>query len=72
MEEIYADIPEDVRSRARFVWDMAIRQPSLYDMVKVLDNFTKACVDEYEREFVEFYFNARIMEADNASITREW
>lgn len=60
MNEIFAEIPEEVKNRAKFIFDMAIRQTNVMKAVQVLQNYTETCEDEEEREFVEFYFKTRM------------
>ena len=60
MDEIFVDIPDEVKNRAKFVFDMAIHQTDLMKAVQVLQNYTQTCTDEDERKFVEFYFRTRM------------
>lgn len=65
MIEIFENIPEEVKSRAAFIFDMAMRQKYVPDIIKVLNEYTDTCSDEEEREFVEFYFTMRFEELMN-------
>ena len=71
MIELYADIPQAVKDRTAFVFQMALRQPNILQAVKVLHDFTAACIDEYEREYVEFYFNMRMEQLKNGNTNNQ-
>lgn len=60
MEEIFPNIPDYMRKNAELVADLAFRQKDAASVIKVLNNYTKACPTQEEQEFVEFYFNMRM------------
>ena len=65
MIQIFENIPDEVKNRAEFMFNMSIQQP-LPVAAKMLNEYINACSDEEEKEFVEFYFNMR-MEQLNGS-----
>ena len=65
MIEIYADIPERVRKQAKFIFDIATVKLDATRAIKILNNYLNTITDEYEREFVMFYFDTRIKELLN-------
>lgn len=67
MIEIFEDISEQARQRAKFMFEMALRQPTLLETVKVLENYTRNCPTEREQEFVEFYFNMKLEQLKNGN-----
>lgn len=68
MIEIFEDIPQEIKDQASFVFEMALLQPDLLSAVNVLKNYTNACRNEREKEFVEFYFNMRMENLLNENI----
>lgn len=60
MIELFENISEKSRKQAEFMFDMAMRQPNITSALKVLNDYTNACFDEKEKQFVEFYFNFRM------------
>ena len=67
MEELFAQIPDSIREQVKFVFDMAMLQPTLKDAVHVLNEYTNTCVDAEEKEFTEFYFNLRMEQLKNGN-----
>lgn len=60
MVEIFEDIPQRVKDQAELIFELALLQPNLVSAVKTLNDYTNICVDDREREFVEFYFNMKM------------
>lgn len=72
MIEIFENIPQDVKDRTKFIFDMAIRNQKLPEMVKLLNEYTENCINEEEKEFVQFYFNLRMENLLNGSNNGKW
>ena len=72
MIEIFDDISERAKDWARFTFDMALRQPDLPSAIKVLNDYTNACLDEREQEFVEFYFKLKLENLLNGNNNNQW
>lgn len=60
MEELFKDITEEQRAQVKMVADTAFSQNDPMLIVKLLNNYTKNCATDYERDFAEFYFNMRM------------
>lgn len=60
MVEIFEDIPQRVKDQAELIFELALLQPNLISAVKTLNDYTNTCIDDREREFVEFYFNMKM------------
>ncbi len=58
--EIFNDIPEEVKDKAKFWFEVAFAQPSIVSTIRMLKEYRDSCTDEYERSFVDFYFNMRM------------
>ena len=71
MVEIFKDIPQSVKDRAEFIFDITIGSKYIPDVVKVLNDYTNSCVNEEEKEFVQFYFNLRLQELLNGNISNK-
>lgn len=67
MTEIFADIPEWVKLQAQSWFDLAIRQKNPGVGVKMLNDYKNSTLSDYEREFVDFYFQLRMEEILNAN-----
>lgn len=67
MIEIFENVPERAKKQAEFIFDMAIRHSSLPTIVKILNDYTNTCIDEEERDFVNFYFNMRMEQMLNGN-----
>lgn len=72
MIEIFDDIPERVREQVRVVFDLAIRQKTLPQIIKVLKEYTDNCINEREQEFADFYFSMRMEELLNENHNDQW
>ena len=66
MEEIFSEIPEDAKSRAKFMFEMAMRQPDIIKMINILNTYLESCVNEEERNFADFYFNTQLERLQDA------
>lgn len=69
MEEIFSNIPDEIKQQAQFVFNMALRQKNILHTIKVLEEYTKTCANEEEQKFVEFYFNMRMEQLKNGNFT---
>lgn len=67
MTEIFADIPKWVKLQAQSWFDLAIRQKNPSVGVKMLNDYKNSTLSDYEREFVDFYFQLRMEEILNAN-----
>ncbi len=67
MIEIFDNIPERTKKQAEFIFDMAMRHSNLPTVVKILDNYTNTCINEEEKEFLNFYFNMRMEQMLNGN-----
>ena len=65
MIEIYSDIPEWVKLQAKSWFDLALRQKNPGVGIKMLNDYKNSTLSDYEREFVDFYFNLRMEELLN-------
>ena len=66
-EEIFQDISKEFKACAEFIFNMAARQTNPQSALKILNNFTNICVNEEEKQFVEFYFNLRMEQLLNGN-----
>lgn len=65
MIEIFDNIPDDVKRRAKMVFDLALHLHTPTAMASFLDGYANSCQNEEEHEFVNFYFNMRMAELLN-------
>ena len=69
MVEIFADIPEHIKELAKNWVDLALRQKSPIDAIKMITEFANSCNTEEEKEFIDFYFRLRLEQLQNESDT---
>ena len=67
MVELFSDIPQEVRDRAKFWVDMSLRQSTLIQAAKMIREYINSCANEEEADYADFYFNVRMEELLNAS-----
>ena len=65
MIEIYSDIPESVRERAKFWVDFALQQKNPMDGIKMIADYANSCSNLHEQDFVDFYFKLRMEQLRN-------
>ncbi len=59
MNEIFSDIPEEVKIKTKLFFELAMAQPRITDAINTLKEYRDTCKNEEEKEFVDFYFNMR-------------
>jgi len=62
MTELFPNIDQETRDRAKLVADFAFMQNDAMSAVKILTEYANTCIDEEEQAFVDFYFNMRFEE----------
>ncbi len=67
MTEIYSDIPDEVRESAEFIVNLALLKKNPLSAVKMVREYANTCLNDYEREYVDFYFNLRLEQLRNES-----
>lgn len=72
MEEIFTNISDEIKQGAELVFDAALKTQNPIKMVRILDEYTKNCLNEEEQEFVRFYFNLRTEQIFNDSNNVKW
>lgn len=65
MIEIFSNVSQKAKDNAQFIFDMAMRQKNITDMIDVMNTYTSTCEDENERNFIEFYFNMRMEQSQH-------
>lgn len=65
MVELFADIPEYVKMQSKFWVDLALSQNDPLTAVQMLESYRSSCLNEKEKEFVDFYFNMRVEDLTN-------
>lgn len=72
MEEIFINISNEIKQGAKLVFDAALKTQNPITMIKILDEYTKNCLNEEEQDFVRFYFNLRMEQIFNDSNNVKW
>ena len=65
MTELFSNISDVSKQNAEFMFNMAIKQPTIAAAAQMLHEYTETCYDEEEKQFVEFYFNMRLEQLAN-------
>ena len=60
MIELFTDIPERIKSQAKFWVDQALNEPNILSGLKMINDYRDSCLNEEEKNFVDFYFNLRM------------
>ena len=70
MTEIFTNIPDTVKQDAEFIFNIASQQNAI-KMLEILNEYTNACENEDEKEFVSFYFRLKMEQMLNDSDNAE-
>jgi hypothetical protein len=60
MVELFTDIPEYIKVQSKFWVDLALSQDDPLAAIQMLESYRSSCLNEREKEFVDFYFNMRV------------
>jgi hypothetical protein len=63
MTELFADVSNQVKDRAKFWVDIALLNPDPMARAQEILNFRNSLEREDEKEFVDFYVNMRALQA---------
>lgn len=60
MTELFADIPDYIRTQTNFWIDFALKQKDLISSIKIIEDYRNSCLNDYERDYVDFAFNVAL------------
>ena len=60
--EIFNDIPEEIKQQTKFWFEVALSQPEIINAVSMLKEYRDSCSNEYEKSYVDCYFETRMRE----------
>ena len=60
MIEIFENVPEYTKIQTEFWVNLALKQRNFIDGLQMLDDYRKSCLNDKEREFVDFYLSMEI------------
>lgn len=63
--ELFTDIPEHIKFLAKFWVDLALQQTNALAAIQMIEDYRNSCLNEKEKEFVDFYFKMRIEDLKN-------
>ena len=63
MTELFADVPKQVKDRAKFWVDIALLNHNPMEQAQEILKFRNSLEREDEKEFVDFYVNLRALQA---------
>ena len=62
MKEIFNNISQKAKEQVRFWVNVALTKENPMDAAKVISNFSKTLKTEEEQNFLDFYFNMRLLQ----------
>lgn len=62
MKEIFNNISQKTKEQVRFWVNVALTKENPMDAAKVISNFSKTLKTEEEQNFLDFYFNMRLLQ----------
>lgn len=62
MKEIFNNISQRTKEQVRFWVNVALTKENPIDAAKVISNFSKTLKTEEEQNFLDFYFNMRLLQ----------
>lgn len=68
MVEIFKDIPDYIKIQSEFWVDKALQQHEVKDAFRIIEEYRNSCLNDKEKEFVDFYFNYRLEKLRNENI----
>lgn len=73
MEELFPNVRTEFKKQVAFLVDMAAYQENLFEAVKMIKNFSDSCINEDEKDFIDFYIKLKLLqEQDNESNSDQW
>lgn len=60
MIELFTDVPEYAKQQSKFWVDLALQQQDAADGIRMLEEYRKSCLNDKEREFLDFYLGLEI------------
>lgn len=60
--EIFANLPEEIKQQDEMFVNMAFLQTDAKTIAVMINNYINSCVDEEEKEFIDFYFKMKLQE----------
>ena len=67
MIELFSNIPQRIREQSEFWVNLALKQSNLADGIKMIYDYTNSCLNEEEKDFIDFYFNLKMEQLKNES-----
>ena len=67
MIELFPNTPQYIRDLAKYWVDLALKQKNIFEGVKMVSDFANTCINEEDKEFVDFYFKLRLEQLRNES-----
>ena len=71
MKEIFTNISNEIKQGAELVFNGALNTHDPIKMLEILNEYTNACENEDEKEFVSFYFRLKMEQMLNDSDNAE-
>lgn len=59
MIELFPNLSESFKERARFIIDLALQRETLPEAIEIIKDFSALCTQEEEKDFLQFYLNIK-------------
>lgn len=67
MIELFPDVSVTFKKQARFIIEQALYQKDIMTSIQMIKEFSDTCINESEKDFIDFYLNLILMETINES-----
>lgn len=67
MIELFPDVSVTFKKQARFIIEQALYQKDIMASIQMIKEFSDTCINESEKDFIDFYLNLILMETINES-----
>lgn len=62
MIELFPDVSPTFKKYARFIIEQALYQKDILTSIQMIKEFSDTCINESEKDFMDFYLNLILME----------
>ena len=64
MEELFSDVSTTFKKQVAFLVERALYEEDILKAVKMIKDFTDTCINESEKDFIQFYLQLKSLELE--------
>lgn len=64
MEELFPDVSTTFKKQVAFLVERALYEEDILKAVKMIKDFTDTCINESEKDFIQFYLQLKSLELE--------